>query len=832
MKKIELKTLYPYLVALFLFIVVAYAYFPSLFEGKIVRQPDISSWRAAANEILQHEKQTGEVASWTNSMFGGMPSTMIFTRYKGNLLEPVYRCLFLGPRPASYLIVAFVSFFLLLLSFRVDYKVAIAGALAFGFCAYNFQIIMVGHNSKMIAIALSPAVLAAVVHAFRGHRWTGAALFGIALAFEILANHPQITYYLAFIVIALGLAELARAWKENTLPAFFKTAAVLAVMAGLAAGTNVNHLWPTWEYGKQTMRGGSELVAEGQQKSDGLDKQYATAWSYGVGESLNLLVPNFRGGASAPFDRQSETYQALARSNDPYANAVYQQLRVYWGPQGSTAGPMYMGAVAVFLFLLGAFVARGPVKWALVAVSLLALALGWGRHFILADIFHDHVPLYNKFRVPSMILVVLQVTIPLLGFLALDAIIKGKIGRLDAIKALKTAGGIAAGACLLFALFPAMGGDGLAAGEEQLLGYLGDAPRAGVRDALQADRLGLLQADAFRSLAYILLAAGVVWAVIAGKVKGTTATVAVAALVVADAWTIDKRYLNESHFTSNREFNSQYLPRPVDKAILLDKTPDFRVLDLTTDPFNDAHPSYHHKTIGGYSAAKLQRYQDMIDLFIAPEIRALARELENARDLPAVEESLARQKVLNMLNTKYLIHDPDGLPLENRFAFGNAWFVEDHEIVASAVEEVEGLRRVDPARTAIVHEQFAGQLEGRSPRRDENATVRLTKYAPDRLEYVTSSATEQLALFSEIYYPGGWQVTVDGQPAGHFRANYILRGMIVPAGEHVIAFRFDPFSIRAGARVSAACSGALILLFLVFVFFGFTRTGREVKKNS
>ncbi|MDR2413492.1 MAG: YfhO family protein [Odoribacteraceae bacterium] len=816
MKKIELKTLYPLLAGVILFVIVAYAYFPSLFEGKIVRQSDISSWRAASNELLQYQRDTGEESLWTNAMFGGMPSTMISTRYKGNLLEPLYRRLFLGPRPASYLILAFTGFFLLLLAFRVDFKIAIAGALAFGFCAYNFQILMVGHNSKMVAIALMPAVLAAMVHAFRGNRWIGAGLFGIALTFEILANHPQITYYLAFIVIATGAAELARAWKEKQLRAFLKTAALLVAMTGLAAGANVNHLWPTWEYGKQTMRGGSEL----EQKSNGLDKQYATAWSYGIEESLNLLIPNFRGGASAPFDRDTETYKVLSRSNDPNANAIYQQLRVYWGPQSFTAGPMYMGAIAVFLFLLGILVVRGPLKRAIVAVALLALALGWGRHFMfLSDIFHDHVPLYNKFRVPSMILVILQVAIPLLGFLALDAIFKRKVERRAALAALKRAAGISAGVCLLFALFPALAGDALAAGEERL--------PASLRDALRADRQSLLRADAFRSLAYILLAGGVIWAMIAGKLKQVTATVGIAALVVVDAWTIDKRYLNETHFTSNREFNNQFLPRPVDKIILQDKTLDFRVLDLTTDPFNDAHASYHHKTIGGYSAAKLQRYQDMIDRFITPEIRAFYKDLEAGPALENIEESLSRQKVLNMLNTKYIILDPNAAPLENRSAFGNAWFVGEREFVASAIEEIEGLQRVDPARTAIIHEQFAPRLQERSFPLDEDASIRLTKYAPNRLEYITSSSTDQLALFSEIYYPGGWQVTIDGQPSDHFRANYILRGMVVPAGDHVIVFRYDPLSNRVGARISTACSGLLILLFLSFVALALPAARRQ-----
>ncbi|MDR2130916.1 MAG: YfhO family protein [Odoribacteraceae bacterium] len=817
MKKITLKPLYPYLIVLGLFVSISYAYFPSLFEGKIVHQSDISSWRAASNELLRHEQETGEPSLWTNSMFGGMPSTMIYTRYAGNLLEEVYRALFLGPRPASYLILAFVGFFLLLLSFKVDIKLAVAGAFAFGFCAYNFQILLVGHNAKMIAIALMPMVLAAMVYAFRGNRWLGAALFGIALSFEILANHPQITYYLVFVTLFYGMAELFRAWKEKMLPAFLKTVGLLVVAAGLAAGANVNRLWPTWEYGQQTMRGGSELVEEpgGQGKSGGLEKAYASSWSYGIAETFNLLIPNFRGGVSEPFDQTSRTVQALARSNDPSAERVYRQLRVYWGPQAFTAGPMYMGAVAVFLFLLGLLLVRGPMKWWIAGVSLLALTLGWGRHFFFSDLFHDYMPLYNKFRVPSMILVVLQLTLPLLGFYALNALFRQQFRRQEALKALKIGTGIAAGVCLLFALFPGCAGTPLAAGEEQFPAFL--------REALEADRQALLRADAFRSLAYILLAGGVVWMAVVGKMTTAVASTAIAALVVVDMWTIDKRYLNADHFVSNREFNNQFQPRPVDKAILQDKSLDYRVLDLTIDPFNDAHASYHHKTIGGYSAAKLQRYQEMIDHFIRPEVQAFTRELSESRSLDDAGESLARLKVLNMLNTKYVILDPNGAPLENRSAFGNAWFVREYEIVKSAREELDGLQRVDPAATAIVRDRFAPQLEGREFRFDENASIRLTKYAPDSLVYVSSAASEQLALFSEVYYPHGWQVTVDGQPADHFRANYILRGMVVPPGEHVVVFRFDPPSYRAGAKISGICSGALLLLLLVIVLLHGTR---------
>lgn len=822
MKNIEFKSAYPYLVAAALFIVAAYAYFPALLEGKVLQQSDVSSWRAAANEIIQYREETGEEPLWTNAMFGGMPSTMISTEYKGNLLETVYRFLFVGPRPASYLILAFAGFFLLLLAFGAGVKVAAAGALAFGFCAYNFQIISVGHNSKMVAIAFMPAVIAAMAYALRRNRWAGAALFGVALSFEILANHPQITYYLAFVALFYGAAELWRAVRERAGVAFLKTAGLLVVAAALAVGTNVNHLWPTWEYGKQTMRGGSELGG-GEAGGGGLDRQYATAWSYGVGETVNLLIPDFKGGASRPFDPDSRAYKALAGSKDPNAESYYRQLRVYWGGQAFTAGPMYMGAVSVFLFLVGLALARGATRWWIAGVSLLAVLLAWGNHFaFLTDLFHDHVPLYNKFRVPSMILVILQLTIPLLGFLALDAILKRSSDRAAATRALKIGGGIAAGVCLLFALLPGLAGNFLAAGEERLPAYL--------RTALVGDREALLRGDAFRSLAFILLAGGAIWANVAGKLSATRAIVVVAALVVVDMWVVDKRYLKQEHFASRREVNTQFQASPADKIILQDKSPDYRVLDLSGDPFNDSRASYFHKNVGGYSAAKLQRYQEMIEHFIAPEIQRFGQDVNAARSLAGAEESLARQKVLNMLNTKYVILDPNSAPVENRAAMGNAWFVKEYELVPSAGAELEGLRQADPAETAIIHERFAPVLQDRGFNFDEQATIRLVKYAPNRLEYASSASAEQLALFSEVYYPDGWQATVDGTPVEHFRANYILRGMIVPAGEHVIVFHFNPGSYRAGARISGACSGALLLLLLGCAGFYGTRFARESRR--
>ena len=814
MKMPKLKSFYPYLVAFILFIVIAYAYFPALFEGKIVMQSDISSWRGAANEIIQFREQTGEEPLWTNSMFSGMPTTMISTEYKGNYLKNVYDGLFVGPRPASYLILGFVSFYLLLLAFGVNPWLSIVGALAFGFCSYNFQILQVGHNAKMVAISLMPMVLASVVFAFRKNRWLGAVFFGITLAFQIMANHPQITYYLAFIVLFYGIAQLYKAVKAKALPAFFKTVTLLVVAVLFAAATNINHLWPTWEYSKYTMRGGSELTLnQNSQTKGGLDKEYATAWSYGIDETLNLMIPNFKGGASGgALDKNSETYKFLNSQGASNADQIIQQLPLYWGEQAFTAGPMYMGAIAIFLFVLGLVLIKGSMKWWIVGISLLALFLGWGRNFMfLSSFFYDYIPLYNKFRVPSMILIVLQLTIPLLGIYTLNKILNGEYEKKTLLKGLKIAVGVTGGICALFALLPGLAGSFVSPADSQYPDWL--------RQYLPQDRESLLRSDAFRSLVFILLACIVIWAWMIQKIKSTHVVIVMGLLILADMWTVDKRYLNNDHFVKQREFNNQYQPRPVDQAILADKDPNYRVLDISVNTFNDSHTSYHHKTIGGYSAAKLQRYQDIIDYFIYPEMQSIGKTLESSPTLSAMEESLSKQTVLNMLNTKYVIVHANFAPVNNKYAYGNAWFVKDYELVNTPDEELLGLKQIDPRESAVISKEFESVIQDKGFNFDENATIQLTSYAPNKLEYKTSAANEQLAVFSEIYYPKGWNVYIDGNKTDLLRADYILRAVIVPAGEHTVTFEYKPESYYMGARISAISSSLLLLALLGGIVF-------------
>ncbi len=821
MKKIDLKQLLPYIVAVVLFAILSFVYFSPLLEGKVVNQSDISSNVGAGKELRDFEQKTGEVTLWTNSMFSGMPTVMISSQTKGNYLEYIYNKMFIGPRPASYILLTMVSFFLLMLAFGVSPWLGIIGSIAFAFCAYNFQLIQVGHNTKMVAIALMPMVLAGLVYAYQKNALLGALFWGIALTFEIMASHPQITFYLGMIALFYVVAQLYTAIKNKTLPLFLKTSILILLMTALAAGSNVNHLWQTWEYSKYTMRGGSELKEVNRnaatQTKSGLDKEYATtSWSYGIDETANLLIPDFKGGASSgALSEKSETYKMLKQGGAKNAEQMIRQMPTYWGEQAFTAGPMYMGAIAVFLFILGLVLIKGPMKWWIAAISLLALLLGWGRHFMwLSNLFYDHVPLYSKFRVPSMILVILQLTIPLLGFYTVDKIFKEGYDKKALAKGLKIAGGITAGFCALFVLMPGIAGNFVSPADAQFPEWL--------RQTLPADRRELLRADAIRSLIYILLAMGVVWFGYTKKLNLKYSFLILGLLVLADMWTIDKRYMNNDNFVTPREFNNIFTLRPVDKEVLRDPDPNYRVLDLSVNTFNDSHVSYHHKTIGGYSPAKLQRYQDIIEYHISPEIQSFIRDLQQGGGtMAAVDSSLAKQKVLNMLNTKYIIVDPNSPPIDNRFAYGNAWFVKDYELAETPDQEIMMLKVIDPLQTAIIGKDFAAYIKDKSFNFDEAAKIKLRSYAPNRLEYTTQAANEQLAVFSEMYYPKGWKASIDGNKADLLRTDYILRGIIIPAGEHTVVLEYKPESYYKGAIVSGVSSSVLLLVLVgCIVFYG------------
>ena len=842
-KEILRKAL-PYVIIVAGFVMIAYAYAPQVLQGKVVNQSDISSWKGMSHEILEwNEEHPDDPALWTGSMFSGMPSTQISVPYKGDATTPLYDLLFWGERPPSYLIISLLGGFLLFLAFGVNPWLSAVGAIAVTFCSYNMQIIQVGHNTKMVAIAFMPWVLAALVYAYRRKAFLGAVLFALALSFQIKANHPQITYYLAFIVFGYAIAELcgaivaqkrqkaARAGRlsdslltsgTTVVPPFretplgrWLTASVLVLVGGLLGiATNANKLLPTYEYAEYTMRGGSELTHdEHNQTGDGLKLDYATAWSYGIGETPNLLIPNFNGGSSSgELSRESETYKYL-RSVGANAENMRKGMPLYWGPQPFTAGPMYLGAVSLFLFVFGLCVIRGRYKWWIAGVSLLAVLLAWGSHFMwFSEIFFRYAPLYNKFRTVSMILVILQVTVPLMGILGVNAALFGKEPLPDRkIKnGLLTALGVTGGISLLFVLFPSLAGD-FASSSDAMFGG-----NAALVEALRDDRRSLLRADAFRSLIFIVLAAVVFFASWKGKLKAMPAVALLGILLLVDLWGVDKRYLNKEHFVTERNFDGQFAPRPVDNAILQDADLSYRVLDLSVNTFNDAIVSYHHKTIGGYSPAKLQRYQDLIDFHIAPEMSAMIEDINSAiptaRTIGELEDVLGYYPMLAMLNTKYIVVDPGSLPLTYDGRLGNGWLVSRSRTASTADAEMAALGEIDPAVEAVIFDPDAADGTVTEYTGADSGRVELVYYSPNRLRYDVSAPASGLAVFSEIYYPAGWKAFVDGKETPILRADYTLRALPVDEGEHEVEFVFAPESFTKGRVMSMASSIAIIVL--------------------
>ena len=836
----NLKIWLPYVAAVALFYVLAYMFTPQVFSGKVVNQSDIASWRGMANEIITYNEShpDQDPALWTNSMFSGMPATTISLKYDGDFLDIFYNAIhkLTGQRPPSYLLISMVGAFLLFLAFGVNPWLSIVGAVAISFASYNMQIIQVGHNSKMLAIAFMPWVLAAVVYAYRKKGFLGAILFAFALSFQIKANHPQITYYLAIIVLGYGFAELYNHIAEKKILKFLKVSGLLLLLGGLGIASNINHLWPTYEYSKYTMRGGSELAKEQGKQQEGLDIGYATSWSYSPEETPNLFIPNFNGGSSAgELDRESATYKALKGGGYQGADQIIKQMPLYWGPQPFTAGPMYLGAIMVFLFILALFLIGGAVKWWALGVTLLAVLLSWGSNFLpLTEFFFKYIPMYNKFRTVSMVLVILQILVPLMGVLVIEKLMKSEFSAKKFKTGMISALVLTAGFALLAMIFPSVAGSFTSPADANL-------PEQ-IRATLAEDRASLLSADAFRSVLYILAAAAVLWFAFGRREASSKNRVlspaklkylvygGIGILVLADMWGAGKRYLNDSHFIKNREFEQQYALRPVDNIILEDKDPNYRVLDISINTFNDSHISYHHKTIGGYSPAKLQRYQDMIDYHIMPEMQKIASSLSSVKTLEEAQIMVDNTEtpVLNMLNSKYIAIGAQNPPLLNNRAMGNCWFVDSIAWVANNLDEINTISDVNLSNTAVVSEEFRS-LAGEITTADAPAfedVIKLTNYSPNKLTYQCETTSDRVAVFSEVWYPAGWIATIDGKPAEIFRANYTLRALKVPAGSKVIEMEFRPDSYYKGATYSRIASGALLILLALGVGLDIFRRGR------
>ena len=807
--------------AVVFFLVLSYGFVPQVLDGKIVNQSDISGYIGMSHEMSEwNAAHPDDPTYWTDAMFGGMPTTAISTQNGGDYTQQLYNLLLTGRRPATYLFICLLGAFLLMLSLGVSWPLALGGAVAIAFCSYNFQIIQVGHNTKMQAIAFFPWVLAALVYTYRSTeakgRWLakvllGAVLFGVALSLQIKANHQQITYYLAILVLLYALVELIDAVKGKRFGRFAAVSALLLVVGGVGIATNVNKLLPLAKYTPNTMRGGTELTTDADVKGGGLDQDYATAWSYGWQELPNLMIPNFNGGSSSqPVDpAKSATIQLLKRAGQTNVREIAKGLPLYWGPQPFTAGPMYMGAITVFLFVLGLFYYKGKEKWWLIVGTILAVLMAVGNHFMaFTKLCFNVLPLYNKFRTVSMALVVLQVTLPVLGFLALDRIVKGGYERKTFFKKSGIAFALTGGLSLLFFLIPTLAGDFTSAsdaGQQDIL-----------VEAFQADRIALLRQDALMSFFLIAVTWGfLLWACLPKDkkpVRIVIASLAICALVVVNLFATGKRYLNADHFTTPKDFNKPFAERPVDQMIKADPDPSYRVLDLSVNVFNSSVPSYHHKSIGGYSPAKLQRYQDLIEHYLTGEINKIYGSMQDAETIADVEEGLPATPILNALNTRYIIIGGDYAPVVNERALGNAWFVDGVVPAATADEEIAFLGSVDLRHQAVIGADMPTVTAAPA---DSADVIVLTTYAPNELRYHYTAASDRLAVFSEIYYPDGWKASVGGAPVEVLRADWTLRATVLPAGEHDLVMRFEPDSYRIGANVSRASSITLILLLLV-----------------
>ena len=824
-KKKLLKNIGIALGAVVFFLVLSYGFVPQVLDGKIVNQSDISGYIGMSHEMSEwNAAHPDDPTYWTDSMFGGMPTTAISTQNGGDATQGIYNLLLTGKRPATYLFIALLGAFLLMLALGVSWPLALGGAVAIAFCSYNFQIIQVGHNTMMQAIAFFPWVLAALVYTYRSleskSRWLakvllGAVLFSLALSMQIKANHQQITYYLAILVLLYALVEFIDILRKrkDRIGRFFIASALLLVVGAVGIAPNVNKLLPLAKYTPNTMRGGSELTQDGAVKGGGLDLDYATAWSYGWEELPNLMIPNFNGGSSsqAVDPAKSETIQLLRRAGQSNLREIAKGLPLYWGPQPFTAGPMYMGAITVFLFILGLFLYKGKEKWWLTVGTIIAVLMAVGSHFMaFTKLCFNILPLYNKFRTVSMALVVLQVTLPVLGFLTLDRIVRDGFDRNAFLRKSGIAFALTGGLCLLFFLIPTLAGD------------FSSAADAGQQDVLieafQADRIALLRQDALMS--FFLIAAAwalLLWAGLPEKrnpFRKVIASLAICALVLVNMFAVGKRYLNADHFTTPKDFNKPFAERPVDQMIKADTDPSYRVLDLSVNAFNSAVPSYHHKSVGGYSPAKLQRYQDLIEHYLTGEINKIYGVLQTAETIDDIENGLPETPVLNALNTRYIILDGEYPPVVNANALGNAWFVDEAVPAATPDEEIAFLGSVDLKRQAVIGKDMT--VSNFSPADTTDAIV-LTSYAPNELRYHYTAGGDRLAVFSEIYYPDGWKAEVDGKPVEVVRADWTLRAAELPAGEHDIVMRFKPKSYAVGAGISRASSIALILLLLISI---------------
>lgn len=820
-QSIQIRQLLPYLAAIAIFVIMTLVYVSPVLEGRQLQQPDIIKWQGMAKEINDFRTETGEEALWTNSMFGGMPAFQISVIWANNIATFFHDVMTLWlPRPADMIFLYFAGFFIFLLMLKVSPWIALAGAIGFALSSYHFIILEAGHNSKAVAIGYMAPVLGSIIYTFRKNIIGGGLLFAIFMGLQLFANHYQITYYLGIIVVLYGLVELNKHIKQKKHVAFIKKIGVLLAGLVIAIGINVGNFWGTYSYTSETMRGGSELSIGEQTQTSGLTKEYITNWSYGIDETISLLIPNAKGGATGALGNHPKAMEQV----DPIFRNIIAQENRYWGDQPFTSGPVYVGAVVLFLFFMALFYVKGPLKWGLLMAIILGIMLSWGKNFMpLTSFFIDYVPGYNKFRAVSMTLVIVELCIPALAFLGLYKFTERPVKLSYKDKAFLTAVGLTAGLSLLFYLAPRAFFSFTSQMETQVFkGWAADEPTmaAQIREVvhnLENARVAIFRADAIRSFLFAALAA-IITMLFASKQIGKPLFLAsVILLITIDMWTVNRRYLNDEHFVHRRTAERPFDLRPADRFILEDAD-QFRVLDLATNTFNSSHTSYFHHSIGGYHGAKLQRYQDLIDVHLIDEMNNIGNNIAVSRDEHADKIHLSVNNVLNMLNTRYVIYHPQAPPIHNPYAAGNAWLLSEYRIVENADEEILALETLEIKTEALIDQRFSGFVDSKSFINDPHADIQLTHYQPNKLIYQYKASHEQLAVFSEIYYPDGWKVRINGEKADHFRVNYILRGMVVPAGEHEIEFRFRPAPYFAGKYISLAFSSLLVLGASGFIF--------------
>lgn len=816
-----------FVVAVVVFAAISWIYFyPNDVNGDVLQQHDVMQGAANSQEMAIFNNETGEQSWWTNALFGGMPTFQIGPSYEGTtMLNPIsalYRLYF--PTPVSWLFLLMIGFFLLMLAFKVRWYYAVLGAIGYAFSSYFFILMGAGHIWKLMVLAYIPPTIAGIVWCYRGKYLGGAAVAALFAALQLASNHIQMTYYSMFLIVALVIAYLVKAIMDKTVGRWCIATASLAVAAALALAANSPNLYLTYKYSQETIRGGhSELTPKGEEAATakptkgGLDKDYITQWSYGKGETFTLLIPNVKGGATIKPEHGdnrmlvlSETPKAEKMANSGEMNQqdvqILSQFPQYFGDQPMTNGPVYVGALICALFLLGCLIVKGPVKWALLIATVISILLSWGHNMMwLTDLMIDHFPMYNKFRTVASILVIAEIAMPILAVLGLRELFKEKDGWSRYRVPLLISFGLCAAICLITAIFPGVFGHFSAQEHEQLVasGQIQQYPS--VDAAIAAVRGALVSGDAWRSLIVILVGFGVIFAFLKGKLNEMVATLIVAGVVLVDMYTVNKRYMNSDTFTSSYDVPEQtFVQRPADAQILQDKDMNYRVMDV--QHFGEAMPSYFHKTIGGYHAAKLSRYNDLINSQIANN----------------------NMQVLNMLNARYFIID-DQTVQRNPDALGNAWFVDSLTYVNNADQEMAFLDNFNPATSAVADAKFKQQL-GEARATQPGDTIYETSYAPNHLTYKSHSAAGGLAVFSEVYFPWGWKVSVDGKPVDMGRVNYVLRALQLPAGDHEIDFKFDPDEVnktQSMAKVAVIAIYLLLLLALNYALFGDKLRKRE-----